>query len=99
MALVVGEDSANQMMCGLPPDRVVLLVVGQRDQADRQGPAATTRPGRVVDAEGGTEGVPRGGRKQASGDDHVAGGIADAECAPVDDAGESASLEQQVPRQ
>jgi hypothetical protein len=59
----LGESDALR----LPPDRGWSpLVVGQRDQADRQRPAATTRPGSVVDTADSTEGVPRVGRKGAS---------------------------------
>ena len=73
-----------------------LLVVRERDEGDRQRPAAASRPRVVVDLELLAEHRSLTSRKNAPGGDQIAGGIAHADEGEVEDAGQVAVPDEQV---
>src|SRR5947199_8558532 len=87
---VVGEDFADAKARVLCEHGVRLLVVGERGETGPERPAPAAQPRCIVDADGGTEDLAGAGAKQVPRDAKVAGRIADAEPAPVDDPGEGA---------
>ncbi len=94
--LVIGEDFIDGASSNVGEDGVGALVVGQGDQPDGQGPAATSRPRRVIDRQRGAEDVPRLGGEEIPRDDQVAGWIAHPQTSEVDDGAEPTLLDQQV---
>ena len=64
----------------------------------RERPAACSLPRRVVDRERGTERLAGLGGEELPRDHHVAGGIADAKAAPVDDAAQPSVRDEHVAR-
>ena len=81
---------------GRSPDSV--QVVRQRDHRLRQRPAAAPRPGRVVDLEQVAEDRSRLRVEDRPGDLDVAGRVADAQRAPVEETGDASVLDEQVSR-
>jgi len=75
-------------------DGVGALVVGEGDQPDGECPAATSRPGRVIDRERCAEDVPGLGGEEIPRDLQVACWIAHAQTPEVDDGAEPTLLDQ-----
>ena len=96
--LMISEGFINGMSGYSGEYGVGALVVGEGDQPDGQGPAATSRPRRVIDREPCAQDVPGLGGEEIPRDLQVACGIAHAQTPEVDDGAEPAPFDQQVKR-
>ncbi len=94
--LVIGDDLADHMPRIGCHHRVCVPVVRERDQSHGQGPAATSRPGRVINLQDGTESAPHAGGEKIPRDDQVTGGIAHSRGREVDDSTEPTLEDQQI---
>src|SRR6266487_2508447 len=83
--LVIGEDFIYGASSDVGEDGIGALIVGQGDQPDGQGPAATARPGRIIDRERCAEDGTGLGGEERPRDLQVACGIAHAQTPEVDD--------------
>lgn len=95
--LAIGEDFSDHPAGGGGEDRVDVLVIGQGDEPDGEGPAPASPPRRIIDRERGTEHVPRLRREERPCNDQVAGGIAYPQTAEVNGCADAALMNQQLP--
>lgn len=94
---MIDENFGDHSVGGGCEHRVGALVVGEGDQPNRQGPAAPSRPGRIINRQRCAEDLSGVQREQTPRHDQVAGWITHAQPLEVDDGTDPAPLDQQIP--